>query len=168
MKTANKIQSLNESLSVGSGFEEMLLDLGRAFYKLHFQVLLLIEASNKMLVALMSAAKSSQSPLKDMSIEIANMKLALSQALEENNETELRILTTSPSPQPQSSGAQEEFVRIAELLKSARWSSALSAVRLHRAQWPGDPVHDDDDVTTAVNMFCKHIGQHGSGKLLSL
>ena len=117
------------------------------------------------LTKLINTAKTSQSPLQEMSTEILWMKMALSKALEENNESE----QGTPSPQPQSlDGANDEFTRIAELLKSSRWLSALNAVRLHRAQWPGDSDHDDDDVTTAVNMFCRHLGQDRSGKYNSL
>lgn len=40
--------------------EEYLLDLGRALYKLHFQMLLLVEAANKMIGILCSTLRSSQ------------------------------------------------------------------------------------------------------------
>ena len=165
MKTTAKLHALGEAHSTDPGMEEMLLDLGRALYKLHFQLLLLIEASNKMLGALLCAAKNIQVQLQDMSSEIANMKVALSRALEESTESERGTPTPTPSPSPlPGTGALEEFARVAELLRSARWSSALEAVRLHRAQWPGDPFHDDDDVTTAVNMYCRHLGQDRAGK----
>lgn len=163
MKTTAKLHALGEAHSTDAGVEEMLLDLGRALYKLHFQLLLLIEASNKMLGALLGAAKNIQVQLQDMSSEIANMKVALSRALEESTESERGTPTPTPSPLP-GTGALEEFAGVAELLRSARWTSALEAVRLHRAQWPGDPFHDDDDVTTAVNMYCRHLGQDRSGK----
>lgn len=40
--------------------EEYLLDLGKALYKLHFQMLLLVEAANKMIGTLCSTLRSSQ------------------------------------------------------------------------------------------------------------
>lgn len=165
MKTTTKLQALDEANSTDASIEEMLLDLGRALYKLHFQLLLLIEASNKMLGALLGAAKNIQIQLQDMSSEIASMKVALSKALEESTESERGTPTPTPSTSLTGNGALEEFARVAELLGSERWSSALEAVRLHRAKWPSDPFHDDDDVTTAVNMYCRHIGQDRSGKL---
>lgn len=55
---------------------------------------------------------------------------------------------------------------MAELLKAAKWNAALEIVRIHRTQWVGDPFHDDDDVTTAVSMFCKHLGQDRAGKFI--
>lgn len=162
-KATAKLQALGGSHTTEAGVEEMLLDLGRALYKLHFQLLLLIEASNKMLGALTNAARNVQIPLQDLSMEVASMKIALSRALEESTESERGTPTPTPSPSPlPGTGAVEEVARVAELLRNARWCPALEAVRLHRAQWPGDPFHDDDDVTTAVNMYCKYIGQDRS------
>ncbi|KAF3420714.1 hypothetical protein E2986_01316 [Frieseomelitta varia] len=162
-KAAAKLQALGGSHTTEAGLEEILLDLGRALYKLHLQLLLLIEASNKMLATLISAARNVQIPLQDISAEIANMKIALSRALEESTESERGTPTPTPSPSPlPGTGAVEEVARVAELLRNARWCPALEAVRLHRAQWPGDPFHDDDDVTTAVNMYCKYLGQDRS------
>lgn len=40
--------------------EDYLLELARALYKLHFQLLLLIEATNKMIATLTVALKSAQ------------------------------------------------------------------------------------------------------------
>lgn len=149
--------------------DETLLDLGRSLYKLHFQLLLLIEASNKMLATLTCTAKNLSLTLQDISSEITSMKSALSRALEESTESERGTPTPTPSPSPlPGAGAIEDMTRVAELLKSARWSSALEAVRLHRAQWPGDPYHDDDDVTTAVNMYCRYLGQERAGNKISL
>ncbi|KAK0097546.1 hypothetical protein PV326_001186 [Microctonus aethiopoides] len=159
VKATNKLQVLGDVHGSDSGSEEMLLGLGRAFYKLHFQLLLLIEASNKMLLALTKAAKNVTIQLQDMSAEILMMKTALGRALEESTESERGTPTPTPSPSPLPSGSLEEVSRVADFIKSARWSAALEAVRLHRAQWPSDPFHDDDDVTTAVNMYCKYLGQ---------
>lgn len=119
-----------------------------------------------MLNALTCTAKTLQIPLQDISSEIVSMKLALSRALEESTESERGTPTPTPSPSPLlGAGSIEDVARVAELLKSARWSSALEAVRLYRAQWPGDPFHDDDDVITAVNMYCRYLGQERSGKV---
>lgn len=159
VKATNKLQVLGDVHGSDSGSEEMLLGLGRAIYKLHFQLLLLIDASNKMLLALTKAAKNVTIQLQDMSAEILMMKTALGRALEESTESERGTPTPTPSPSPLPSGSLEEVTRVADFIKSARWSAALEAVRLHRAQWPSDPFHDDDDVTTAVNMYCKYLGQ---------
>lgn len=165
VKAATKLQVLGGGHTTEAGLEEILLDLGRALYKLHLQLLLLIEASNKMLGTLMNAARNVQIPLQDLSVEIANLKIALSRALEESTESERGTPTPTPSPSPlPGTGAVEEV--IIELLTNARWCPALEAVRLHRAQWPGDPFHDDDDVTTAVNMYCKYLGKD-NGNILN-
>lgn len=155
---------LGEAHGSEAGLEEMLLDLGRSLYKLHFQLLLLIEASNKMLGALTTAANKVTTQLEDLSSEVGAIKSALSKALEESTESERGTPTPTPSPLPGTASA-EEAARVAELLRAQRWSAALEAVRFHRVQWPTDPFHDDDDVTTAVNMYCRHLGQDRSGKL---
>jgi hypothetical protein len=54
-----KLNLLGENQSE-LGNEELILDLGRALYKLHFQLLLLIEASNKMVAALTAVAHDHQ------------------------------------------------------------------------------------------------------------
>lgn len=95
VKTTNKLHSLDENHSTSGNIEEMFLDLGWSFYKLHFQHVVLIEAENKMLIALMNAAKNSLSPLQDVSTEILIMKMALSKALEESNESEQGTQTQS-------------------------------------------------------------------------
>lgn len=46
--------------------EDYLLDLAKALYKLHFQLLLLIEATNKMNLTLTSALKSAQVNERDL------------------------------------------------------------------------------------------------------
>lgn len=40
----------------GTATHETVLDLGRSLYKLHFQLLLLLESANKMFTALSSTA----------------------------------------------------------------------------------------------------------------
>lgn len=42
------------------GTNESVLDLGRSLYKLHFQLLLLLESANKMFTALCSTAQDNQ------------------------------------------------------------------------------------------------------------
>ncbi|XP_044014462.1 protein furry isoform X2 [Aphidius gifuensis] len=148
----------NDDNNYHNGNDDMLLGLGRAFYKLHFQLLLLIEASNKMLLALTKASRLTNTKLYDLSIDILIMKTSLLKALEESTESERGTPTPTPSPSPlPMTNNIDEIQRVADLLKCGKWSLALDAVRLHRAQWPGEAFHDDDDITTAVNMYCKYI-----------
>lgn len=162
-----KLHTLGDHHASDATLDEAILDMSRALYKVHLQLLLLINAINKMLGVLMGAAKNTQT--QDLSSEIASIRVALSRALEESTESERGTPTPTPSPSPlpgDKNTASEEFARVAELVKAARWSAALEAVRLHRAQWPGDPFHEDDDITTALNMYCRHLGQESSGKSL--
>lgn len=59
IKTSVKLQLLNEEDGADSG-NELALDLGRALYKLHFQLLLLLEAAHKMLSALSNIARANK------------------------------------------------------------------------------------------------------------
>jgi hypothetical protein len=63
-----------------------------------------------------------------------------------------------------SSCGNEHLTKVAELLRAAKWASALDIIRVQRAQWINDPFHDDDDVTIAINIFCKHLSQDRAGK----
>lgn len=59
VKTSLKLEMLSGQQSE-TRQEDYLLDLGKALYKLHFQLLLLIEAANKMIGTLCSTLRSSQ------------------------------------------------------------------------------------------------------------
>lgn len=60
VKTSLKLEFLSRQQSSELRREEYLLDLGKALYKLHFQLLLLVEASNKMVASLVSTLQASQ------------------------------------------------------------------------------------------------------------
>lgn len=57
IKTSVKLQLLNDEDVAESGGSEIVLELGRALYKLHFQLLLLLEAAHKMVSALSTIAR---------------------------------------------------------------------------------------------------------------
>lgn len=59
VKTSLKLEMLSGQ-PTDARHEEYLLDLGKALYKLHFQMLLLVEAANKMIGILCSTLRSSQ------------------------------------------------------------------------------------------------------------
>lgn len=67
MKSAVKLQLLGET-HTDMISEELLLDLGRSLYKLHFQLLLFIEAANKMITSLKNTLKSTQVNIKQFLI----------------------------------------------------------------------------------------------------
>lgn len=55
------------------GNNESVLDMGRSLYKLHFQLLLLLESANKMFTALCSTAQDNQVTAFNHSLRIINM-----------------------------------------------------------------------------------------------
>lgn len=58
--TSTKLHLLAEEKVEESGCTEIILDLGKALYKLHFQLLLLLESAHKMLTSLSTIAKTHQ------------------------------------------------------------------------------------------------------------
>ena len=59
VKTILKLQSLGESHR-DYNHEDILLDLGKAIYKFHFQLLLLVESVHKLILALVSNLRNSE------------------------------------------------------------------------------------------------------------
>lgn len=68
MKTSLKLQMLKEEEGSDSGGNETVLDLGRALFKLHFHLFLLLETAHKMLTSLLVTArthKARKAPARD-------------------------------------------------------------------------------------------------------
>lgn len=138
--------------------EECVLDLGRALYKLHFQLLLLLESANKMFSVLCATASDNQ--LRDISVEVSQLKRALCKTQEEGLEssdqgTPTPTPTASPSPIPD----QSETVLI-EFIQDGKWTSALNFARHNRSSWPSDLIStgsEDDDVTSILSVYCCHL-----------
>lgn len=57
IKSSVKLQLMSEEEGGESGANELVIDLGRALFKLHFQLLLVLEASQKMVSTLSSVAR---------------------------------------------------------------------------------------------------------------
>lgn len=60
IKTSTKLHLLAEEEGPETGCTDIVLDLGRALYKLHFQLLLLLESAHKMLTSLSAFARTHQ------------------------------------------------------------------------------------------------------------
>ncbi|KAJ8877508.1 hypothetical protein PR048_021963 [Dryococelus australis] len=155
VKTTVKLQLLGECLSS----EEVVLDLGRALYKVHFQLLLLIEVSNKMVAAIAATAHSKN----DMSLEVAAMKANLVRAMEEVAESDLGTPTPPPSAGPGPPNDQLE-TSVLEHLQGEKWTAVLRFVRRNRSLLfsellPGSP---DEDITGILNIYCRHLANKKS------
>ncbi|XP_021940399.1 protein furry [Zootermopsis nevadensis] len=160
VKTTVKLNLLGENQSE-LGNEELVLDLGRALYKLHFQLLLLIEASNKMVTALTVAAHNGQ--LRDVSAEVAAVKASLTRVVEEVGDCDHGTPTPTPSPVP--AGCEEVETALLELVHAEKWAAALRHAQHNRGVWVADVSQcgaEEDDITGILNVFCKHLAHDKS------
>ncbi|XP_069669911.1 protein furry isoform X4 [Periplaneta americana] len=164
VKTTVKLNLLGEN-QPEMGNEELILDLGRALYKLHFQLLLLIEASNKMVAALTTMAHNNQ--LQDVSAEVAAVKASLTRVVEEGGDSDHGTPTPTPSPAPTPipAGCEEVETALLELVQAEKWAAALRHARHNRGAWATDASPcgaEEDDITGILNVFCKHLAHDKS------
>ncbi|XP_018335374.1 protein furry-like isoform X2 [Agrilus planipennis] len=157
VKTSLKLEMLSGE-HPDSRHEEYLLDLGKALYKMHFQLLLLVESANKMISTLNATLKSSQ--LRDFAAELVSVRNALNRALEDREAdggTPTPVCSTVASPA--SANVDELESTLFEHIVNERWSSAISFVKHHRGQLSGelDTVLDNtgDDLVLILNVYCK-------------
>ncbi|XP_046667613.1 protein furry isoform X2 [Homalodisca vitripennis] len=140
------------------GNKESVLDVGRSLYKLHFQLLLLLESATKMFTALCSTAHDNQ--LHDISSEVAQMRQSLSHAQEEGLESSDQgtpTPTASPSPSPLPDQTEATLV---ELLQDTQWHSALHFAHHNRGMWPSELIAmgcEEDDITNILSVYCYHL-----------
>ncbi|KAK6628771.1 hypothetical protein RUM43_002587 [Polyplax serrata] len=167
--TSTKLHLLSEEESGDSACTEIILDLGRALYKLHFQLLLLLESAHKMLTSLHTIAKTHQ--LSDISEEVSIVKQALGKAAEEVSYSDrgTPTPTASPSTSPGSvitlDAKLEDEAALADLVSEGEWAAALKQARQNRSSWKSDSasVFDDDDITEILNVYCRLLSRGKSG-----
>ncbi|XP_075160591.1 microtubule binding protein furry isoform X3 [Haematobia irritans] len=116
---------------------EVVLDLGRALYKLMFQLLLLIESNHKISSNVVNHFRQNEN-VHDISDLYALVRDALVRSV---SETDLETLETStstegehtPTPSPGIPMTSEEFEStLHELINAQKWSSAITHVRQYK------------------------------------
>ncbi|XP_059216177.1 protein furry isoform X3 [Stomoxys calcitrans] len=116
---------------------EVVLDLGRALYKLMFQLLLLIESNHKISSNVVNHFRQNEN-VHDISDLYALVRDALVRSV---SETDLETLETStstegehtPTPSPGIPMTSEEFeTTLHELINAQKWSSAITHVRQYK------------------------------------
>ncbi|XP_049885792.1 protein furry isoform X3 [Pectinophora gossypiella] len=130
-----------ETLELSRGSSE---EVGRCLYKLIFQLLLLLETNNKMVVAVYSAALDNRGV--EMSAAVCAVRNALSASAGDS--------WSEHSPAP------HDDARLLNLMQRQRWGAALALVRernaeriLERGELP------EDDVTSLLHVYCKGLAQ---------
>ncbi|XP_061707570.1 protein furry isoform X3 [Cydia pomonella] len=124
----------------GSPHEEVV----RCLYKLIFQLLLLLETNNKMVVAVYHAA------LDNRGVEMSSAVMAVRAALMAGGGGALDAW-------PEHAPAHDD-ARLLHLMQRQRWSAALAVARernaeriLERGELP------EDDATSLLHVYCKHL-----------
>uniref|UniRef100_A0A2H8TE52 Protein furry n=2 Tax=Melanaphis sacchari TaxID=742174 RepID=A0A2H8TE52_9HEMI len=136
--------------------EESILDLGKALYKLHLQLLLLLEAAAKMYIALSVSAVENK--LQNLSAEVSTVRRALLRAKEESGTHPL-----APTP-------EESLVQI---LQESDWPNALTYAKQNKSRWLNELIstgteEDDDDITSILSVYCHLlIEKHSDGFIVT-
>ncbi|KAF5278113.1 hypothetical protein FQR65_LT03629 [Abscondita terminalis] len=158
IKTTLKLEMLSGQQSDERN-DEYLLDLGRALYKLHFQLLLLIEAANKMVTSLVATLKNMQ--FRDITPEIVLVRNALTRAIEDTEAdggtpTPVSSMCVSTTP----TSIEDLEVTLQELINSEKWSNVISFIKNHRDQLCQDFDSESyDDISLILNLYCKKMVQ---------
>ncbi|VVC93782.1 unnamed protein product [Leptidea sinapis] len=129
-----------ETLEVSHNAEET----GRCLYKLIFQLLLLLETNNKMVMAVYHAAVDNRGV--EMSIAVKKVRAAL--------------IAHAADSWAEHSPAPHDDATLLGLIQRQRWGVALALVRernaeriLERGELP------EDDVTSLLHVYCKGLAQ---------
>uniref|UniRef100_A0A8D8TGL4 Protein furry n=1 Tax=Cacopsylla melanoneura TaxID=428564 RepID=A0A8D8TGL4_9HEMI len=156
LRAVLKLQTLGEEGGGGGGgrsHEEPIVELGRALYKLYFQLMLLLESANKMIALVISTARNNQ--LQDVSADVILMRKTLVKAQED-----IGIPTPTPQPTPPLGGADSEGL-ILEYLAQAKWGDALTFTRTHRNSCLSEAMlpstSEEDDVTNLISLYCQQL-----------
>lgn len=119
-------------------------ELSRCVYKLIFQLLLLLETNNKMLMAVYGAA------IDNKAVEMSGAVCAVRNHLTASSGD----ICSEQSPEP------HDDARLLQLMQRQKWSVALAIIRernleriLERGELP------EDDITSLLHVYCKGLAQ---------
>ncbi|XP_073975779.1 microtubule binding protein furry isoform X3 [Rhodnius prolixus] len=152
------IESLKVTLKLQENADmSVVLDMGRSLYKLHFQLVLLLESANKMYCALNTTAQ--ENSLQNLSGDVVSIKKQLLRAEEEMGTT-ASSLGSSVSEANKSPGLSGEPDTLVRLLQEAKWVPALDLARATRGSLGSEVIStsvEDDDITNILNIYCCHL-----------
>uniref|UniRef100_A0AAG5D1F0 Cell morphogenesis protein N-terminal domain-containing protein n=1 Tax=Anopheles atroparvus TaxID=41427 RepID=A0AAG5D1F0_ANOAO len=125
------------STSTDPATAELLLDLGRAMYKLMFQLLLLIESDHKIAISVVQNLRQNEQ-MQDLSNLYLSVRGALLRCIDDAEMESLDTSTSTegentPTPSPGLPMNNSEFENILiELIDNQRWSAAINHVKQHK------------------------------------
>lgn len=159
MKSAMKLEQLGESIPEGT-IEEHRVDLCRCLYKLHFQLLLLLESYVKLLSLLTAGVQ--QAHIVDLSQDITAVKNEVVRAVED---TESDRLSPSEQPDVSSLSQQEAEAILVDLVHTRKWGKAIRHLHCFRNMFPGSLFgnSEEDDVDVILGIYAKHLCENRTG-----
>ncbi|XP_054710198.1 protein furry-like [Uloborus diversus] len=159
LRSAFKLEQLGETIPEGT-IEEHRIDLCRCLYKLHFQLLLLLESYAKLLQHLSAGVQ--QAHIVDLSQDITSVKNEVVRAVEDTESDRL-----SPSEQPDVSDLsnQEAETILVELIHTRKWGKAIRHLHCYRSIFPGSIFGntEEDDVDVILGIYAKHLCENRTG-----
>merc|ERR1740128_285213 len=172
VQSTKKLQLMGETFPEQT-YDEQHFDLCRYLYRLHFQVLLFIENSAKLVNALQNVAASHE--MLDVSSDLGLIRIGLYQALEEIELDSDGSLTTPTDLSWQDSSIQEELnckeleYNLLELLMNRRYVKALRLTRQYRQCWPHDyfGTSDDEEVSAILRVFGRYVASKKSCAIIA-
>ncbi|XP_062543394.1 protein furry isoform X2 [Armigeres subalbatus] len=129
--------NLMTSMSVDPATTELLIDLGRALYKLMFQLLLLIESDHKIAISVVHNLRQNEK-MQDLSNLYISVRGALLRTIDDAEMESLDTSTSTegentPTPSPGLPMNDCEFENsLIELIDNQRWSAAINHVKQHK------------------------------------
>lgn len=132
--------------------QQYLLDLGKALYKLYFQILLLVEAGNKMIGTLHNSLKSVE--FKDVTKDIESIKNALARTLEDTD------ADGGISSSVSGITSDNLVMNLCKLIENERWTSTILFFKCNKEEfWKEneDLVDRNNDVITILNIYCRKL-----------
>ncbi|KAK9877860.1 hypothetical protein WA026_020090 [Henosepilachna vigintioctopunctata] len=134
--------------------DQYLMDLGKALFKLFFQLLLLVEAENKLVSLLYTTLTNAE--FKDITSEIINIKNALVRA-SEDTEADGGVPSSSQASGELASGESFESSFVS-LLDKGKWTQSIIYLKQHRSaiiKEFEDILDTDDDILMILNIYCR-------------
>ncbi|GFV46815.1 protein furry homolog [Trichonephila clavipes] len=159
MKSAIKLEQLGEPIPEGT-VDEHRIDLCKCLYKLHFQLLLLLESYVKLLSLL--TARVQEIHIVDLSQDITSVKNEVIRAVED---TESDRLSPSEQPDVSSLSQQEAEAILLELVHTRKWDKAIRHLHCYRAMFPGTIFgnSEEDDIDVILGIYAKHLCENRTG-----
>ncbi|XP_024082202.1 protein furry isoform X2 [Cimex lectularius] len=125
------------------------IEMGKALYKMHFQLVLLLESANKIYTILTTTADENQ--LQDRSTEVVKIKKNLVKAEEEiSGSCESSGESLSPC----------DTETLLQLIRESKWTLAVSLAKASRGSLASDVTStsaEDDDITNILNVYCCNL-----------